>query len=168
MDKVLTDTHRTRAVELFAQGYTRKQVVSFLIDEYPELQEQEQETNRYREKLSDAIKTCDPTATQFALQKYGNLYDTHRKAYIEALKKQYHVVVQQSIQFMLKELQRNQQLIEELDGLIDAAHSIEIEDAGSYTAVLNARHAAQKRVTDIHEKLATRYENVLGFNEENA
>lgn len=162
--EILTDEHRKRAVELFAQGYTRQQAVSFLIDQYPELQEHE--SPKFRRQLADNLKTCDPSASQFAIKKYGSVYDTHRAAFKDTLRSQYETATLQSIQHMQTEVRMLVELREEYEHMVNHATEAEPEGNSEKNATLNTLININKRLGDITEKMLDRFEKVLGINTE--
>ena len=54
------------AISLFARGFARSDVVLIRIETFPERQEQARADDTFRKRLSDRLRTCDPTSAVFA------------------------------------------------------------------------------------------------------
>ena len=54
------------AISLFARGFARGDVVTCIIETFPERREQNDMETHFRKRLSDRLRTCDPTNAVFA------------------------------------------------------------------------------------------------------
>lgn len=163
---VLTDEQSREAVELFAQGFTRAEVASHLIDNNVELQHLEKDDNSTRKRISDALRPADPNCSQFSVSKYGEQYKNSRTAVIQSLNKRYDTCVSRSIEFLSNETKKLEEQIEELDYLIENAMEINPTGTSEYLAIINARNNAAKRIAEIQEKMLERIERATGINQE--
>ena len=67
------------AISLFARGFARGDVVTCIIETFPQRQEQYNMETHFRKRLSDRLRTCDPTSAVFAQSRYKTLYDLHQE-----------------------------------------------------------------------------------------
>ena len=58
------------AISLFARGFARGDVVTILIEEFPERNAQARTENGFRKRFSDRLRTCDPTSAVFAKNRF--------------------------------------------------------------------------------------------------
>ena len=86
MDKIhLTPETQNRTLHLFAQGYTRPQVMDFLLKDVPELQAVDGDEATLRKRLSDSLRGLDPTSSQFS-EKYRGVYQEYRELVFQTLR----------------------------------------------------------------------------------
>ena len=67
------------AISLFSRGFARGEVVVGLIEQYPDYKHLCETDETFRKRLSDRLRTCDPTSAIFAESRYKTLYDLHRE-----------------------------------------------------------------------------------------
>ena len=155
----------TEAVTLFAQGKTRPEVTSYLIDNDEELQKLESEDEELRKKLSNALSTADPMSPRFAVSKYEEPYKLHRQAFRQALEIKYDVLVSQYLQSLADEIQRLTEQREELDYLINNAMEINPTGTSEYLAIINSRGNADKRIEELRAKFIDKVGKEAGITE---
>ena len=73
------------AISLFARGFRRGDVVTILIEEFPERDTQARTDDTFRKRLSDTLRNCDPTSAVFAKSRFKTLYDLHQEYVRETL-----------------------------------------------------------------------------------
>ena len=73
------------AISLFARGFARGDVVTILIEEFPEREAQARADGTFRKRLSDRLRICDPTSAVFAKNRFKTLYDLHQEHVRETL-----------------------------------------------------------------------------------
>ena len=149
---LLTDDQLTQAVELFAQGKNRKQVAAHLIDDSEALQERERTEENFRNTLSDALRSADPTSSQFAITKYGTVYELHKEAMRKALANKYESAVLEYVEYLDAEIENMKNQQEELQTLIDSAQEIDPTGTGEYLSVLSANTATGKRIEELKKE----------------
>ena len=104
------------AISLFARGFARADVVTCLIETFPERQKQYDREPHFRKRLSDRLRTCDPTSAVFAQSRYKTLYDLHQEHVRQTLGHTY-----DRIDSQLKETQTER--LEKIDTRIDHLHT---------------------------------------------
>lgn len=73
------------AISLFARGFARSDVVTILIEEFPERYTEARADGTFRKRLSDRLRMCDPTSAVFAKNRFKTLYDLHQEHVRETL-----------------------------------------------------------------------------------
>ena len=73
------------AISLFARGFARGDVVTILIEEFPERYTEARADGTFRKRLSDRLRMCDPTSAVFAKNRFKTLYDLHQEHVRETL-----------------------------------------------------------------------------------
>ena len=63
------------AISLFARGFERGDVVTILIEEFPERDAQARADDTFRRRLSDCLRHCDPSSAMFAKSRFKTVYD---------------------------------------------------------------------------------------------
>lgn len=73
------------AISFFARGFRRGDVVTILIEEFPERDAQARADDTFRRRLSDTLRRCDPSSAIFAKSRFKTLYDLHQQHVRETL-----------------------------------------------------------------------------------
>ena len=103
------------AVSLFARGYDRASVVIALIEESAELKRINNEDDTLRKRLSDRLRTCDPTSAVFSESRYKTLFDLHRETVRETLGKTYHEMDEKLRDTLLARVEKQSERLEDID-----------------------------------------------------
>lgn len=158
----LTTEQEKTAVELFAQGLSREEVVSYLVDNEPaiEAEIEARGPEEVRKELSDKLRTCDPSNARFALKKHGDHYETHRSALMANLAIHYQSIVTKSVRSFEEHLQDLDDRIEELRD--NAARAMETTPIGAseYLATHNMILSLEKRRMEVQDKFLERLERI--------
>lgn len=159
----LTKDQEKRAVQLFAQGFSRSEVVSELIDNDSEISDQlkaSQDEPKFRKELSDKLMSCDPTSTRFAVTKHKDHYDTHKAALSKALSNTYQGLVVKSVKWLEKSIARIDDKIESLEH--NLGNALETFPVGSseYVSMMNALSSLEKRKLELQDKYLERLERI--------
>ena len=112
------------AISLFARGFARGDVVLILIETFPKLQEQADIDDTFRKRLSDRLRTCDPTSAVFAESRYKTLYDLHREHVRETLGNTYDRIDSRLKEKLLKRVEAQTDRLEKIDTRIDHLHQL--------------------------------------------
>lgn len=112
------------AISMFARGFARGDVVTCLIETFPERQEQADMEPHFRKRLSDRLRTCDPTSAVFAKSRYKTLYDLHQEHVRETLGHTYHHIDSQLKETLLKRVEAQTERLEKIDTRIDHLHQL--------------------------------------------
>ena len=112
------------AISLFARGFRRGDVVTILIEEFPELDTQSRTDDTFRKRLSDRLRNCDPSSAVFAKSRFKTLYDLHREHVRETLGNTY-----SQMDTLLKETLRERvkaqiARLEKIDAKIEHLHEL--------------------------------------------
>ena len=110
------------AISLFARGFARGDVVLILIEEFPERQEQARADDTFRKRLSDRLRTCDPTSAVFAQSRYKTLYDLHQEHVRETLGNTYARIDSELKETLLKRVEAQTKRLQKIDTRIDHLH----------------------------------------------
>lgn len=110
------------AISLFARGFARGDVVLILIETFPKLQEQADVDDTFRKRLSDRLRTCDPTSAVFAHSRYKTLYNLHQEHVREALGDTYVHIDGQLKDTLLKRVEAQTERLQKIDTRIDHLH----------------------------------------------
>ncbi len=164
LQNALTEDQMKEAVELFATGMSRQEIVAYFIDN--DTDERTQgfiEANgeaEIRESIAQRLRYADPTSNKFAVTKYKEHFTTHREAVKEAIANQYEVALTRSIQSMSKDIEGLAEQLKELDHMLGAARENNPVGTSEYLATLNARNSVTKRISELQDKLLERLERV--------
>lgn len=162
MIKLSTDQEKT-AVELFAQGYRRSEVVSHFIDHDPDVMKQLKESpseSKFRKDLSDKLITCDPNSTRFAMTKHGDHYKSHKAALEKAISNHYQNLVIKSVQWLQKSIDKTQERIEEVTHLLESAKETTPVGASEYASIHNLLTSLEKVQSENQNRLLERMERI--------
>ena len=112
------------AISLFARGFARGDVVLILIETFPERQEQASADDTFRKRLSDRLRTCDPTSAVFAESQYKTLYHLHQEHVRETLGHTYDRIDSQLKETLLKRVEAQTERLEKIDAKIEHLHEL--------------------------------------------
>ena len=112
------------AISMFARGFARGDVVTCLIETFPERQEQADREPHFRKRLSDRLRTCDPTSAVFAQSRYKTLYDLHQEHVRKTLGNTYHRIDSRLKETLLKRVEAQTERLEKIDTRIDHLHQL--------------------------------------------
>ena len=112
------------AISMFARGFARADVVTCLIETFPEREEQAKMEPHFRKRLSDRLRTCDPTSAVFAKSRYKTLYDLHREHVRETLGNTYFRIDSQLKETLLKRVEAQTERLEKIDAKIEQLHEL--------------------------------------------
>ena len=112
------------AISLFARGFARGDVVTCIIETFPERQEQDNMETHFRKRLSDRLRTCDPTSAVFAQSRYKTLYDLHQEHVHQTLGNTYARIDSQLKETLLKRVEAQTERLEKIDTRIDHFHQL--------------------------------------------
>ncbi len=112
------------AISLFARGFARGDVVTMLIEQFPERDTQARADDTFRRRLSDTLRTCDPSSAIFAKNRFKTLYDLHQEHVRETLGNTY-----TQIDTLLKDTLRERvevqiARLEKIDAKIEHLHEL--------------------------------------------
>jgi len=110
------------AISLFARGFARGDVVLILIETFPERQEQADTDDTFRKRLSDRLRTCDPTSAVFAESRYKTLYHLHQEHVRETLGHTYARIDSQLKDTLQERVAAQTERLEKIDTRIDHLH----------------------------------------------
>ena len=110
------------AISLFARGFARGDVVLILIETFPKLQEQADTDDTFRKRLSDRLRTCDPTSAVFAQSRYKTLYHLHQEHVRETLGHTYDRIDSQLKDTLLERVEAQTERLQKIDTRIDHLH----------------------------------------------
>ena len=110
------------AISLFARGFARGDVVLILIETFPEREEQARTDDTFRKRLSDRLRTCDPTSAVFAQSRYKTLYHLHQEHVRETLGHTYARIDSQLKDTLQERVAAQTERLEKIDTRIDHLH----------------------------------------------
>ena len=110
------------AISLFARGFARGDVVIGLIEQFPEREDQDRTEDMFRKRLSDRLRTCDPTSAVFAQSRYKTLYDLHQEHVHQTLGNTYARIDSQLKETLLKRVEAQTERLQKIDTRIDHLH----------------------------------------------
>ena len=110
------------AISLFARGFARGDVVLILIETFPEREEQARTDDTFRKRLSDRLRTCDPTSAVFAQSRYKTLYHLHQEHVRETLGNTYARIDSQLKDTLQERVEAQTERLEKIDTRIDHLH----------------------------------------------
>ena len=112
------------AIGMFARGFARGDVVTCIIETFPERQEQANMEPHFRKRLSDRLRTCDPTSAVFAQSRYKTLYDLHQEHVRKTLGNTYHRIDSRLKETLLKRVEAQTERLEKIDAKIEHLHEL--------------------------------------------
>jgi hypothetical protein len=112
------------AISMFARGFARGDVVTCLIETFPERQEQYNVETHFRKRLSDRLRTCDPTSAVFAQSRYKTLYDLHQEHVRQTLGHTYARIDSKLKETLLKRVEAQTERLQKIDTRIDHLHQL--------------------------------------------
>jgi hypothetical protein len=117
------------AISLFARGFGRGDVVIGLIEQYPEYEAQARTDDTFKKRLSDRLRTCDPTSAVFAKSRYKTLYDLHQEYVRETLGNTYARMDSQLKETLLKRVEAQMERLEKIEHLHELHSHYQTEHA---------------------------------------
>lgn len=158
----LTEDQMKEAVEMFATGMNRQEIVAHFIDNDVRIQGllEGRPEEEVREAIAEKLRSADPSSNRFAVTKYKQHFENHREALKEVIGNQYQIALTRSIQAMTGEIDILTEQLHELDHMLSAASETNPIGTSEYLATLNARNTAAKRIGDLQDKLLERLERV--------
>ena len=150
---ILTDDNLKEAVTLFASGMSRQEVVSHFIDTDERIQDlcAEHGEEDIREKMSQILRSTDPTSNKFAVSKYGEHYKLYRESIKESLKTTFQIAIARSVRAMTREMDALTEQIGELDHMLQSATNTNPVGTSEYLSTMNMRNGLIKRQTELQE-----------------
>lgn len=112
------------AISLFARGFARGDVVTCIIETFPERQEQANMEPHFRKRLSDRLRTCDPTSAVFAQSRYKTLYNLHQEHVRETLGNTYRRIDSQLKDTLLERVEAQTERLKKIDAKIEQLHEL--------------------------------------------
>ena len=112
------------AISLFSRGFARGEVVIGLIEQFPDYKHLDETDPTLRKRLSDRLRTCDPTSAIFAASRYKTLYDLHREHVERSLGKAYNQIEAKLKETLLARVEEQTARLETIDTRIDAISEI--------------------------------------------
>ena len=106
------------AISLFSRGFARGEVVIGLIEQYPDYKQLCETDETFRKRLSDRLRTCDPTSAIFAASRYKTLYDLHREHVDSTLGNAYRQVEEKLKETLLARVEAQADRLETIDNRI--------------------------------------------------
>ena len=147
------------AISLFARGFARGDVVLILIETFPELQEQARADNTFRKRLSDRLRTCDPTSAVFAQSRYKTLYHLHQEHVRETLGNTYDRIDSKLKDTLLERVEAQTERLQKIDTRIDHLHQLYSRYQMEYTdaRMIEVRDDAFRRLQATDQSLLKWY-----------
>ena len=112
------------AISLFARGFRRGDVVTILIEQFPERDTQARADGTFRKRLSDTLRTCDPTSAVFAKSRFKTLYDLHQEYVRETLGNTYSRIDSLLKETLSKPVEAQIARLEKIDAKIEHLHEL--------------------------------------------
>ena len=112
------------AISLFARGFRRGDVVTILIEEFPERETQARTEDAFRKRLSDTLRNCDPTSAVFAKSRFKTLYDLHQEYVRETLGNTYSRIDSLLKETLSKRVEAQIARLEKIDAQIEHLHEL--------------------------------------------
>ena len=112
------------AISLFARGFRRGDVVTILIEQFPERDTQARADGTFRKRLSDTLRTCDPTSAVFAKSRFKTLYDLHQEYVRETLGNTYSRIDSLLKETLSKRVEAQIARLEKIDAKIEHLHEL--------------------------------------------
>ena len=112
------------AISLFARGFRRGDVVTMLIEQFPERETQARADGTFRKRLSDTLRNCDPTSAVFAKSRFKTLYDLHQEYVRETLGNTYSRIDSLLKETLSKRVEAQIARLEKIDAKIEHLHEL--------------------------------------------
>ena len=112
------------AISLFARGFARGDVVIGIIEQFPERYTQDRADDTFRKRLSDRLRTCDPTSAIFAKSRFKTLYDLHQEHVRETLGNTYARIDTQLQETLCQRVEAQTARLEKIDARIEQLHEL--------------------------------------------
>ena len=147
------------AISLFARGFARGDVVTCIIETFPQRQEQANMETHFRKRLSDRLRTCDPTSAVFAQSRYKTLYDLHQEHVRQTLGHTYARIDSQLKETLLKRVEAQTERLEKIDTRIDHLHQLYSRHQTEHTEgrMIEERNDAFQRIQATDQSLLKWY-----------
>lgn len=159
----LTTDQQKHAVQLFAQGYSRSEVVSHFIDNDTEVikqLEKSQDEGSFRKVLSDKLTTCDPSSVRFAITKHKDYYNDQKDALTKALSNTYQNLVIKSVKWLQQSIDKIDDRIAEIEHTLSTAMETTPVGASEFISMQNMLNNLEKRKVEMQDKLLERLERI--------
>ena len=112
------------AISLFARGFRRGDVVTMLIEQFPERETQASADDTFRKRLSDKLRTCDPTSAVFAESRFKTLYDLHQEHVRQTLGNTYSRIDTLLQETLGKRVEAQIERLQKIDAKIEHLHEL--------------------------------------------
>ena len=112
------------AISLFARGFERGDVVTILIEEFPERDAQARADDTFRKRFSDTLRRCDPSSAIFAKSRFKNLYDLHQQHIRETLGNTYFQIDTLLRETLRERVEAQIARLEKIDAKIEHLHEL--------------------------------------------
>ena len=147
------------AISLFVRGFARGDVVLILIETFPELQEQGRADDTFRKRLSDRLRTCDPTSAVFAQSRYKTLYNLHQEHVRGTLGNTYDRIDSKLKDTLLERVEAQTERLQKIDTRIDHLHQLYSRYQMEYTdaRMIEVRDDAFRRLQATDQSLLKWY-----------
>jgi len=147
------------AISLFARGFARGDVVLILIETFQKLQEQARADDTFRKRLSDRLRTCDPTSAVFAQSRYKTLYNLHQEHVRETLGHTYDRIDSRLKDTLLTRVETQTKRLQKIDTRIDHLHQLYSRYQTEYTdaRMIEERNDAFRRLQSTDQSLLKWY-----------
>ena len=112
------------AISLFARGFARGDVVTILIEQFPERDTQARADDTFRRRLSDTLRRCDPSSAIFAKSRFKTLYDLHQEYVRETLGNTYARIDTLLKETLSERVEAQIARLEKIDAKIEHLHEL--------------------------------------------
>lgn len=162
IDLKLTTEEEKKCVELFAQGYSRSEVASYLIENSEGVEDIvfEHGEENVRKHLRFKLRLLDPSDMKFAVTKHGEHYKTHLTALKEAISEHYEKALINSMNMLSNYINDLDDRADELRRMLDASMEVTPVGAGEHISTQNALLNIEKRKLEVHSMLIERFERI--------
>ena len=112
------------AISLFARGFARGDVVTMLIEQFPERDTQARADDTFRRRLSDTLRRCDPSSAIFAKSRFKTLYNLHQEYVRETLGNTYSRIDSLLKETLSERVEAQIARLEKIDAKIEHLHEL--------------------------------------------
>ena len=112
------------AISLFARGFARGDVVTILIEQFPERYTQDRADDTFRRRLSDTLRRCDPSSAIFAKSRFKTLYNLHQEHVRENLGNTYSRIDSLLKETLYERVETQTARLEKIDAKIEHLHEL--------------------------------------------
>lgn len=112
------------AISLFARGFGRGDVVTILIEQFPERDAQARADGTFRKRLADKLRICDPTSALFAESRFKTLYHLHQEHVRETLGNTYFRIDSLLKETLSERVEAQIARLEKIDTRIEHLHEL--------------------------------------------